>query len=148
MTWGFLIPTYVSITFISINKIGKTQIIKYFLMLELGICIKLESCVEHIFYAWLFSHNTAMPVLFKKDKYYISLNKCNTTIIMDCKRETKAGKLSKTCNQNQRYEHYIKFTHVTHRLYTIIYYINIRKHQGHHRYKIKNNVIYQQDQED
>ena len=65
-------------------------------MLELGICIKPESCVEHIFYAWLFSHNTAMPVLFKKDKYYISLNKCNTTIIMDCKRETKTGKLSKS----------------------------------------------------
>ena len=42
----------------------------------LGLCIKVDSYVAHIFYAWLFSHNTAVPIAKKN---FLSLNK-NTTV--------------------------------------------------------------------
>ena len=40
----------------------------------LGLRIKLDSFVAHMFYAWSFSHNTAVPISIKKNKYFISLN--------------------------------------------------------------------------
>ena len=36
----------------------------------LGLCIKLDSFVAHMFYVWSFSHNTAVPIAIKKILYY------------------------------------------------------------------------------
>ena len=35
-----------------------TEIIQYFIMHVLVLCIKVDSYVAHMFYAWSFSHNT------------------------------------------------------------------------------------------
>ena len=51
-----------------------TNIIQYFIMHGLGLCIKVYSYVTHMFYAWLFSHNAAVPISIKKIFYFISLN--------------------------------------------------------------------------
>ena len=40
------------------NDIDDTKIIQYLIMNELGLCIKVDSYVAHILYAWLFSYNT------------------------------------------------------------------------------------------
>ena len=45
----------------------------------LVLCIKVDSYVEHLLYAWSFSYNTAVPIAIKKSKYFPSLNK-NTTL--------------------------------------------------------------------
>ena len=42
-----------------------THMIKYVFMEGLVICIKLNSYVAHIFYAWLFIHNASVPILIK-----------------------------------------------------------------------------------
>ena len=44
------------------NDSNDTNIIQYFIMYGLGLCIKLDSFVAHMFYEWLFSHNTAVPI--------------------------------------------------------------------------------------
>ena len=48
-------------------------------MHELGLCIKVDTYVTHMFYAWSFSHNTEFSVAINKNKYFLSLNK-NTTL--------------------------------------------------------------------
>ena len=45
-----------------------TQTTQYFIMHRLGICIKVDSYVAHMFYAWLLSHNKAFPIAKKKKK--------------------------------------------------------------------------------
>ena len=45
----------------------------------LVLCIKVDSYVAHMFYAWSFSHNTAVPIAKNKNKYFLYLNK-NTTV--------------------------------------------------------------------
>ena len=42
-----------------------TEIIQYFFMHGLGLCIKVDSYVAHMFYAWSFSH-TEFPIDIKK----------------------------------------------------------------------------------
>ena len=39
-----------------------THVTQYFIMHGLGLCIKVDSNVPHFFYAWPFSHNTAVPL--------------------------------------------------------------------------------------
>ena len=56
-----------------------TQIIQYFIMHGLGLCIKVDSYVAHFFNAWSFSHNTLVRIAKKKNKYFLSLN-TNTTV--------------------------------------------------------------------
>ena len=56
-----------------------TQITQYFIMHGMGLFIKVDSYVAHMFYAWSFSHNTSVPITKKKNKYFISLN-TNTTV--------------------------------------------------------------------
>ena len=56
-----------------------TQVTQYFIMHGLGLCIKVDSYVTQMFYAWSFSHNTAVPIAKKKNKYFISLSK-NATL--------------------------------------------------------------------
>ena len=45
----------------------------------LRLCIKVDSYVAHMFYAWSFSHNTSVPIAKNKNKYFLSLNK-NTNV--------------------------------------------------------------------
>ena len=56
-----------------------TQVAQYFIMHGLGLCIKLDSYVAHMFYAWQLSHNTAVPIAKNKNKYFLSLN-TNSTV--------------------------------------------------------------------
>ena len=45
-----------------------TQISQYFTMHRLGLCIKVDSYVAHLFYAWSFIHNTSVSIAIKKNK--------------------------------------------------------------------------------
>ena len=56
----------------------ETKLIQYFIMNVLLLCIKVDTYVEHMFYSWSFSHNTAVPTSINKNKYFPSLN-TNTT---------------------------------------------------------------------
>ena len=56
-----------------------TEIIQYFIIHGLGLCIKLISYVAHVLYTWSFIHNTAVPIAIKKKKYFLSLN-THTTV--------------------------------------------------------------------
>ena len=58
-----------------------TQIIQYFIMHGLGLCIKIDINVAHLFYAWSFSNNTAVPITKKKNKYFLSLNTNNNVFL-------------------------------------------------------------------
>ena len=51
-----------------------TEIIQYFIMHGLGLCIKVDIYVAHMFYAWKFSHDKAVPTSIKNNKYFLSLN--------------------------------------------------------------------------
>ena len=56
-----------------------TEIIQCFVMHGLGLCIKVDSYVAHMFYAWSFSHNPAGPIDIEKQKYFLFLNQ-NMTV--------------------------------------------------------------------
>ena len=43
-------------------------------MHRLGLCIKLDSYVAHMFYEWLLFHNTAVQISIKKNKCFLSMN--------------------------------------------------------------------------
>ena len=45
----------------------------------LGLYIKVDSCVAHMFYAWSFSHIPEVPIDINMDKDFLSFNK-NTTV--------------------------------------------------------------------
>ena len=48
-------------------------------MYGLGLCIKVDSYMAHLFYAWYFSHNREVPITKNKNKYFLSLN-TNTAV--------------------------------------------------------------------
>ena len=56
-----------------------TKIIQYFIMHGMGLCIKVDIYVAHMFYARTFSHNKSVSIAPKKNKYFLSLN-TNTTV--------------------------------------------------------------------
>ena len=56
------------------NDSNYTNIIQYFIMRGLGLCIKLNSYVAHIFYTYSFIHNTLLPISIRHNKYYLYLN--------------------------------------------------------------------------
>ena len=45
----------------------------------LGLFIKVDSYVTRIFYAWLLSNNTSVPIAINRNKYFLYLN-TNTTV--------------------------------------------------------------------
>ena len=47
------------------NDSVDTKIILYFIMHGLGSCIKVDSYVAHMLYAWSFSHNISVPIAIK-----------------------------------------------------------------------------------
>ena len=61
------------------NDSDGTNIIKYFIMHGLGLCIKVNSYVEHMFYALSFSHNTAITIAINNNTYFIYFN-TNSTV--------------------------------------------------------------------
>ena len=44
----------------------------------LGLCIKLNSSVAHMFYAWPFNNITAVSIDINKNKYFLSFNAYTT----------------------------------------------------------------------
>ena len=56
-----------------------TKIIQYFIMNGLGLCIKVDIYMAHMFYVWAFNHNTSVTIAIKKNKYFLYLN-TNTTV--------------------------------------------------------------------
>ena len=50
------------------NDSDDTNIIQYFIMYGLLLCIKVDSYVAHMLYACSFNHNTAVPIAIKKIK--------------------------------------------------------------------------------
>ena len=56
------------------NNINDTQITQYFIMHGLGLCIKVNSYVAHIFYECKCSNNTAVPIAINKNRYLLSFN--------------------------------------------------------------------------
>ena len=54
------------------------EMIQYFIMHGLGLCIKVDSYVAHMLYAWSFSYNTEVPIAINKNKYFLCLNTKNT----------------------------------------------------------------------
>ena len=43
-------------------------------MCGMGLCLKVDSYVAHMFFAWSFSHNPAVSIDVDNNKYFISLN--------------------------------------------------------------------------
>ena len=60
------------------NDNDDTKIIQYFIMHGMRLCIKVDSYVAHMFYAWSFSHNTEVAIATTKKKYFIFLNTYTT----------------------------------------------------------------------
>ena len=50
------------------NDSDDTEIVQYFIMLRLVICVKLDIFVRYMFYEWTFSHNTEVPISIKQNK--------------------------------------------------------------------------------
>ena len=73
------------------NDKNDTQITQYFIMHGLGFFIKVYSYVDHMFYAWSFSHNTAVPIAKNKNKYFISLNISTTVFDWGAGNSNKNG---------------------------------------------------------
>ena len=63
------------------NDNSDTKIIQYLILHGLGLCIKVDSYVAHMFYARSFSNNVAVPISIYNNKYFLSLNS-NTTIFV------------------------------------------------------------------
>ena len=70
--------TYVFQFIYNENDSVDTKSIQYFIMNGLGLCIKVESHVVHILYAWSFSQNIAVPISMKKHTFFFSLNSSTT----------------------------------------------------------------------
>ena len=60
------------------NENDDRNIIQYFILHRLVICIKAYSYVAHMFHACSFSENTAVPKDIKQKKCFLSLNENNT----------------------------------------------------------------------
>ena len=60
------------------NDIHDTKFIQYFIMNGLKLCIKLNNYVKNVFRKRSLSHNTAVPIDIKQNKYCIYLNTYTT----------------------------------------------------------------------
>ena len=47
---------------------NNTHTTQYFIIHGLGLCIKVDSYEDHMFYAWSLSHNKTVPIAKKKNK--------------------------------------------------------------------------------
>ena len=60
------------------NDCNDTNIIQYFIMHGLGLCIKLNRFVVNMLYSCSFSNNKPVPIAINKKNYSISLNEYTT----------------------------------------------------------------------
>ena len=69
--WGMGDPTtcFHQLLYNGNDNDGK-EIIQYFIMHELGLCIKVDSYLAHIFYACLFSHDIEVPIYINKSNIF------------------------------------------------------------------------------
>ena len=51
------------------DEINDTKITQYCIIYGIGLCIKLNSYVAHMFYKLSFSHNIAVPISVNKNIY-------------------------------------------------------------------------------
>ena len=56
---------------------SKIQIIQYFILLDLGICVKISDYTTSYFYGSLFSHCSSVPLIIMDNKVYIRQDKVN-----------------------------------------------------------------------
>ena len=61
------------------NDSYDTNIIQYFIMHGLVLCIKVDSYVAYMFYVWSFGYNVEVPIAINNNKYFLLLN-ANTTL--------------------------------------------------------------------
>ena len=59
--WVILKQVFIKLTFPE-NGSNDTEIVQYFIMYGLGLCIKLNIFVSHMFYTWSFSNNSALSI--------------------------------------------------------------------------------------
>ena len=52
------------------NDNYETKIVQYFIMHGLGLCVKVDNYVVHIFYDWSLSHNTEVPIAIKRTNVF------------------------------------------------------------------------------
>ena len=64
------------------NDSNYTNIIQYFIIHGLGLFIKFNIYLSHMFYACSFSHNTSAPIAINQNKYILSVN--TYTIVFAC----------------------------------------------------------------
>ena len=76
--WIWLIRKHVFINSSTMKMTVATKKLHYFIMHGLGLCIKVDSYVAHMFYEWSFSHNRTVPIYINKNEYFIYLNTKNT----------------------------------------------------------------------
>ena len=57
----------------------------------LGLRIKVDNFVAHMFYTWSFSHNTSVPINKNKNKYFLSLNTITTVFSWEDGNSIKNG---------------------------------------------------------
>ena len=50
---------------------NETNIIQYFVIDGLVLCMKFNSYVAKMFYAWSFSHNIPVPIYINQNRYYL-----------------------------------------------------------------------------
>ena len=55
-----------------------THVLQQFVLNGPGLCIKLNCCVAHMFYAWSFSKNSEVPTVIEYNKYYLFLDTYST----------------------------------------------------------------------
>ena len=60
------------------NDSNDTNIIQYLILHGQGLCIKLNSLMAHMFYAWSFINNTSVSIAINHSTYFISLNTYTT----------------------------------------------------------------------
>ena len=77
-TWNSVILQHVFIRVFNKDHSNDTNIIHYFVLHGLLLFIRLNNYVENMFYAYSFSHNTAVPISINQDKYYLSLSTYTT----------------------------------------------------------------------
>ena len=53
----------------------KIKIIQYFIMNRLALCIKVDSYMADMFYAWLFTHDKSVSIAIKKKNIFFPLIK-------------------------------------------------------------------------
>ena len=76
-TWDWVILQHMIISiFIDKEDSGDTQILQKFGIDVQGLCIKLNSDVAYMFYAWSFNYNISVPIYMKQKKYYLFLHTC------------------------------------------------------------------------